>query len=705
MRFFLRFAFSLLPLAAYAQFDLTDPLAGLDGDSAVADPASIHSEVSAIAAGKSFTLAITIPHPQGWHSYYKNSGGVELPPTLSWKLPSGFSTGPIQWPVPEIHPGDFGSSLSYEQAITLLVEITPPSELKPGSSVSIQVETTLQYCKPGQCQNSEASLSLDLPVATAASIDPAQSERFAKARANLPVSSDTWKFTATRERGKMKLIGATTSSLSPPIEVAFIPDQDFIQPFSFAPTSLEDGQLSLALKQGLVPFSEGEGLPIGKSFSGILVVKSASGNQSITVPETTFSKPPTPPLSFSSFLPILGGMLIGGLILNLMPCVFPVIGLKIMGFVQQAGEDRKKIILHGVAFALGVLVSFWILSGILFALRSSAGPGQEIGWGYQLQNPWTVLVLLLLMFVMALSMYGVFELGTSATGVGGKLQSKSGLSGSFFSGILATVVATPCSAPFLGAAIGAAIALPALQFFLAFTFMALGLALPYLILSIFPKLIDLLPRPGPWMESFKQAMAFLLFATAGFLLWVYVGQIKLENMLNVVIGLTMIAIAAWIFGRWHTPVRSARVRHIAKAFILLFAVGGLMACKPPSKEGVDWQVWSDERVEELLAEGTPVYIDFTAQWCATCQVNKKFAYTEEVIKLMKERGIVALKGDKTSPNPKVDAALEKLDRSAIPVNVLYVPGEDPVIAPEVLTPDYLKQLFGKVPATLEKESP
>ena len=190
-----------------------------------------------------------------------------------------------------------------------------------------------------------------------------------------------------------------------------------------------------------------------------------------------------------------------------MPCVFPVIGLKIMGFVQQAGSDRKKIALHGVTFALGVLASFGVLSGVLFAARAAAGGGADaIGWGYQLQNPWVVLTLMLLMFVLALNMFGIFELGTSATSLGGSLQSKHGLAGSFFSGVLATVVATPCSAPFLGVAIGAAIALPAFQFFTAFAVMAAGLALPYLILSVFPHLIDLLPRPGAWMKSFKQAM-------------------------------------------------------------------------------------------------------------------------------------------------------------------------------------------------------
>jgi len=248
------------------------------------------------------------------------------------------------------------------------------------------------------------------------------------------------------------------------------------------------------------------------------------------------------------------------------------------------------------------------------------------------------------------------------------------------------------------ARVGGGAALPAVQFFLAFTFMALGLALPYLVLSSFPALVEHLPRPGPWMESFKQAMSFLLFATAGFLLWIYAGQTGLDHVLFVVLGLTFIAIAAWIFGRWDSPARTPRTRWIARALILLFAVLGFLALKPPAPSAVTWEKWSPQRVEELLAEGRPVYVDFTAQWCATCQLNKQRAYTEEVAAVVAEKDIAMLKADKTNPDPVIDAALDEFGRSAIPVNVLYRPGQDtPVITPELLSPGYLLQLFGEFP--------
>jgi thiol:disulfide interchange protein DsbD len=309
-----------------------------------------------------------------------------------------------------------------------------------------------------------------------------------------------------------------------------------------------------------------------------------------------------------------------------------------------------------------------------------------------------------------MNMFGVFEIAASATSVGGKLQSAHGIMGSFFSGVLATIVSTPCAAPFLGVGIGAALGLPAVSFMLAFTFMALGLALPYLVLSAFPALTEKLPRPGAWMESFKQAMSFLLFGTAGYLLWVYVTLTDLLFMLNIVAGLTCVAVAAWIYGRWNLPGRKRRTRIIALAFVALFGVAGVRMMAPPpefrksaqtdgksseEKTHLKWEEWSPEKVEALLGEGTPVYVDFTASWCMTCIANKKIAYTDKVVELMKKKGIVALKADNTKHDPQIDRAIRGLGRGAVPVNVLYVPGKKPIITPELLSPSYLNDLFSK----------
>ncbi len=656
------------------------PAAAQSGSASVA---SLISENKTIAAGQPFTLALKLDHPQDWHSYYLNSGGVELPPSIVWKLPEGFTAGTIQWPVPEVKDGFFGKSFVYTGSPVFPIEITPSKSLAAGETITFTAEASWQICKES-CINESKSFTLKLPVATTAEKDPTQAELFANARKNLPLQDPSLKITAHSQGTDVEL--RITGVTGTPTD--FIPNQPFLQPASAGGSIQRDGDDWLITLKRIKKDPLDNNVPQGTSLSGIL-----TGSTAIAIPETPITSPPARSLPFSRYLTVLGGMFLGGLILNLMPCVFPVIGLKIMGFVQQAGQDRKKIALHGGAFTLGVLGSFGVLSGILFIARASAGPSK--GWGYQLQEPWVVLGLMLLMFVLALNMFGVFEIGASATSVGGSLQSKQGLGGSFFSGILATIVATPCSAPFLGVAIGAAIALPAVQFFAAFAAMALGLALPYLILSVFPKLVDFLPRPGAWMESFKQAMSFFLFATAGYLLWVYAGQIGLENLLGPIFGLSAFAIAAWIYGRWNLPHRPRGTRHTAIALALLFAAGGFLLAKPPQKSALVWEPWSQERVDALLAEGTPVFIDFTAQWCATCQVNKKRAYTDEVIALMRQKGIVALKADKTNPDPKIDEKLAELGRSAIPVNVLLVPDREPVITPEILSPGYLQELFSR----------
>jgi len=663
-----------------------------------ASVATMIPEVSAVAPGEPFTIGLKLEHPEGWHSYYKNSGGVELPPEIEWELPEGASAGPIQWPVPEIKDGFGGKSFIYSGSPVFLIKITPPASLSPGETFTLGAKATWQICKLS-CINEKATFDISLPVAATKKTNATYVGLFAEARAAIPLNPpSSLQISVVPAENPADFIELGIKGLeTEPTD--FIPNEPYLKPLSEEGevTKTDEGfQLKISRKK--TNFLD-EAIPQGDTLSGILIAgqnfKIAETRLDVSDQEQATSMPRS--LTFGKLLPILGGMLIGGLILNLMPCVFPVIGLKIMGFVQQAGEDRRSIALHGISFTVGVLASFAVLSGILFTVRAAAleSGGDSIGWGYQLQNPLVVLVLLLLMFILGLNMFGVFEIGASATSVGGKLQHKSGHAGSFFSGVLATVVATPCSAPFLGAAIGATMALPAIQYFSGFAAMALGLALPYLILSIFPSLVEKLPRPGAWMESFKQGMSFLLFATAGYLLWVYSGLIGQEKLLAPLLGLSLVAAGAWIYGRWHLPHRAQKVRITALALTAAFVGSGIALSLPPEPEKT-WQPWSEQRVEELLSEGTPVYVDFTAQWCLTCQVNKKVAYTEDVLALAKQKGIVFLKADKTRPNPAIEAKLDELGRSAIPVNVLYIPGEEPIITPEVLSPGILINLFNRI---------
>jgi len=393
---------------------------------------------------------------------------------------------------------------------------------------------------------------------------------------------------------------------------------------------------------------------------------------------------PSPP---SSLLGTLLLAFVGGMILNLMPCVFPVLGIKVLGFVNQAGGERRKVVEHGLVFTAGVLLSFWTLAGLLAVLRAG---GAQLGWGFQLQSPAFVFALAAGMLVFALNMSGVFEIGLSATAVGGDLQMKSGLGGSFFTGILATVVATPCSAPFLAPALGAALALSTAQSFLIFTVIAIGLSTPYLLLSIFPGAVKVLPRPGAWMETFKQFMAFPLYATVGYLLWVLAGQVEETALLGLMFGLVVVAMGIWVYGRWRAPGASAgRARFGLVAGLGLVAVGAWAGWPhPPSPTEIVWAKWSPETVAQLRAENRIVYVDFTARWCATCQANKKLVFhSDDVLRAFRDRHVATLRGDWTNQDPAITAELAKYHRSAVPFNVIWLPGhDDPVVLPSLLTP-------------------
>jgi thiol:disulfide interchange protein DsbD len=386
--------------------------------------------------------------------------------------------------------------------------------------------------------------------------------------------------------------------------------------------------------------------------------------------------------------------LLGGLILNLMPCVFPVLGIKIVGFVNQSGNERRNVTLHGVAFTLGVLVSFWALAGVLAVLRAG---GAQLGWGFQLQSPAFVFCLAVVMLVFALSLSGVFEFGLSAMGIGSKLQTKDGYAGTFFTGVLATVVATPCSAPFLAPALGAALALPTAQAFLVFSAIGIGLSSPYLLLSIFPQAVRWLPRPGRWMETFKQLMAFPLYATVAYLIWVLDGQVRESGLLMALLGLTVVAMAVWLYGRYSSPGVSPRHSRFGLVGALVMLVLGLQLGWPRAAAASDvtWEPWSIERVQQLRAENRVIYVDFTARWCATCQANKKLVFgSDEVKRYFRTRNVATLRADWTNSDPRITAELAKWNRSAVPFNLVYVPTQsEPKVLPEVLTPSIVLRAF------------
>jgi len=660
---------------------------------AAAPAAGSHVQASLVAAGvwiqpgRPFTVALRLVHDPHWHTYWINPG-TGYATSLKWTLPAGFTAGGIQWPVPRVLRDSHGAIIGngYEGEAFLPVEITPPATLKPGESVTLRAHAEWLMCSD-VCVPGRADVALTLPVRAA---PPAASEWSAGIAAQpMPRAPVHWNVAAARE-GKnviLRLLSADGAEreLTAP---HFFADDDFV--------GYDQPQTVRRIAGGYeftLPVSDAAD-PKTTRLVGVLATENPFAGLRIDVPFTapaaaasSSSRIPGSPNAAGSFAGTLILAFLGGLILNLMPCVFPVLGIKILGFVQQAGNERRKVAAHGMVFALGVLLSFWALAGLLAVLRAG---GQQLGWGFQLQSPGFVFALAAVMLVFALNLSGVFEFGLAATSVGGSLQVKSGLAGTFFSGVLATVVATPCSAPFLAPALGAALALSTAQSFVVFTLIALGLAGPYLLLSLFPSAVKFLPRPGAWMETFRQFMAFPLYATVAFLVWVLVGQVNETNQLAALFGLTLIALAAWLYGRFTAPGRKpARARLGLFGGAALLALGGWLGWpKAPAPTDITWEPWSAERVAQLRADHRIIYVDFTARWCATCQTNKKIVFHDgDVLKTFRTKKIATLRADWTNADPRITAELAKYGRSAVPFDLLYLPDKTgPEVLPEILTP-------------------
>jgi len=641
--------------------------------------ATLVADVLAVAPGQPFTVALRLQHEPHWHTYWTNAG-TGYPTALAWELPAGWQAEDIQWPTPRRIRNNAGkvTGNGYEGTTYLRVRITPAAGIRPGETVTLAATAEWLACAES-CVPGSAKPNLSLPVAEQPMSNPQTAAEFAGI-ATPEKAPGKWAAEAWRGGTEVRLVLKPDSALGDP---HFFSEDEALSYDAVQQVTNADGVLTLQ-----VPMTPGEEAP--SRLRGILAFEDGQGRYRGVQLDLPLQAEPVAPGGGSSPLSLfaaIGLAFVGGLVLNLMPCVFPVLGIKILGFVKQAGNNRREIAGHGAVFTAGVLLSFWALAAALAILRAS---GQELGWGFQLQSPAFVYALAILMLAFALSLSGVFEFGLSATGTGAGLQSKGGYAGSFFSGVLATIVATPCSAPFLAPALGAALALPVLESFAVFTAIALGLALPALLLSIMPSAARWLPRPGAWMETFKQATAFPLYASAGYLVWVLAGQTGESGLLLALFGLTLVAMAAWFYGRFAGfAVRPARRRLALGATALLLAAGTALGWPfAPRADDVRWEEWSPERVASLRSAGTAFYVDFTARWCATCQANKKIVFTDaEVKQTLRDRGIVMLKADWTNQDPRITAELARWQRSAVPFNLYYPPaGAEPRILPEILSP-------------------
>ncbi len=664
------------------------------------------SEVKSIEPGTPFWVALRLKMDEHWHTYWRNAGDAGLATKIDWSLPEGFEASEIYWPYPQKIFLEDMANYGYEGETFLLTKITPPKNLSQ-NVITIKSEASWLVCKI-ECLPGEAEYSLSLPVKneTPETVEKWQ-KAFAETRFNFPLEESDWEIRSTKNENGIEI------TLTPPEENLTVDKIEFF-PYS-------GGIYNNGADQNFRRTETGYQLAVSfddfkvsdpDSLKGILVSsygwRGKDTEKALEVMIPFAEKVGGAPEENSTILLALLFAFIGGMILNLMPCVLPVLSIKIMGFVQQAGEDKKKILNHGLMFTLGVLISFWILAGALVALRAG---GQELGWGFQLQSPAFLIILSVFLFLFALNLFGVFEVGTSLMSVGSKGANQSGAFGAFMSGVTATVVATPCTAPFMGTALGFAIAQPAIVTMLIFTSLALGMSFPYLLLSIFPAWLKYLPKPGGWMETLKQFMGFPLAATVIWLAWVLGLQTGSDGIAALLIALLLASLGVWIYGKWGTFTSKNSVKLVSRLITILFIAAGLffgitnaktstnIGNSISNKAGsVQWEKFSKERVEELRAEGIPVFIDFTAAWCLTCQVNERVAIsTNEVIEKFEEKNVVALKADWTSRDDEITKALAEFGRNSVPLYVLYAENlEEPIILPEVLTSSIVLDALGKI---------
>lgn len=669
--------------------------------------AELVSETLSIQPGVPFWAALRMKMDERWHTYWRNPGDSGIPTEIRWELPEGFSAGETQWPVPKKVDLPPLAVYAYEGEVFLLAKITPPADLVPGSSQALKAQAFWLECEVN-CIPGDASLSLELPV-TAETPEPDLRwvEAFARTRAELPLSSSGWSVTAETNEKQIRIFISQAEASSPLSGVSFFPydekliDHPSAQRFSAVPGGYELIVERSRLRKGAVD-----------SLQGILVSKDgwrgrgSEKSLEIDVPaplvETRWAGGET-----GSMTAVLAALLAfaGGLLLNLMPCVFPVISLKILHFVETARESRARMLMQGGAFTLGVLVSFWILAAALLILRSA---GQEIGWGFQLQNPGVVAALASLFFVLSLNLFGFFEVGLSLTSAGSGASRHSGLSGVFFNGVLATIVATPCTAPFMGSALGYAVTRSAAEALVIFTALGAGMAAPYLLLSAFPQWIRKLPKPGKWMDQLKKIFGIFILATALWLVWVLDLQAGRTALKGLAAGWMLLFTAGFFYGR----LQRRGDRKNIPLFFLILLLGAAGAGLPffflnpagtvsqNASQDSGWEKFSEARLRELLEAGRPVLVDFTAAWCLTCQVNERVVLdSSRVRERFNVLGVTLLKADWTSRDPEITRALAGYGRSSVPFYVLYGrgKGQEPVYLPEILTASIVLEALEKIP--------
>lgn len=637
----------------------------------------------------------------GWHVYWLNPGDSGTPTTIDWNLPPGFFVSDLEWPLAEKIPYGPLTNYGYEGQATLLQNLTLASGI--GSTpFALEAKVNLLVCKE-ICIPEAHDVSLEFNAGTIAEPD-----KIAAAEALLPETQE-WQTSFYERNGQLvfKTVVEDVSLLNGATNITLLPEEWGVVDNN-ADASLEflNTGFSVSQKRDDRELSETPEIPI------VLSYETANGNhQSIRLVATADKEAsaitvPASPENGRAEIGLWQALLFavfGGLILNLMPCVFPVLSIKAISLINLKGKEEQKARAYGLSYTAGILLSFGLIGGTLLALKAG---GAQIGWGFQLQSPVVIALLAYLVFIIGLNLSGLFEFSGRFASLGQKLTQKSGHRGAFFTGVLATLVATPCTAPFMGVAMGFALTQPASISMVVFLSLGFGLALPYLALCYIPALRKKLPKPGHWMQTFRQFLAFPMFITAAWLVWVLSQQISSTGVFCTLVSMVAIVFIIWLL---HVIPASGMMRKVSQLFLILsigFVVTSPFILESAGQEsttiqqnGDNWEEFTPGKLADLLKGDEAVFTNMTASWCITCKVNEKIALTtDSAKKLFAEKNIRYLKGDWTNRNPDITHYLNKFDRNGVPLYVYYGPrdtesGErpEPVILPQILSPGIIEK--------------
>ena len=685
------------------------------------------------AAAQPVWVGLQITHAPEWHTYWKNAGDSGMPTELQWTLPPGVMAGDIAWPLPKKIPIGHLANYGYEGTVLLPVPLIITPEYKPGvlaDALDVKLKATWLVCRK-ECIPQDGEFALKIPLRSSTALNGAAFDAALKSQpadvagAHQVALKDDGKRLAVRVAGLpadvrgqplelfpespgVVVTAATPAKPGEPVgarswsqhwdgdvwtaDVPVSPERaDSPEKMTLVLVAGERGWRAEAPVAGAWPALA---LPAGVSPALEAALK-ANANAGANAP------PPAAPTAVpaTTFVWALLGALIGGLVLNLMPCVFPVLAIKVLGFTQHA-DDRRAHRTSGLAYTAGVVLSFLALGALMLALRAA---GQQLGWGFQLQSPAVVAALTVLFTVIGLNLAGVFEFGSFLPSRLATMEARNPVANSFLTGMLAVAVASPCTAPFMGASLGLAVGLPAVQALLIFAAIGLGMALPYLAASWWPAVARLLPKPGAWMDTFKKFMAFPMFGTAVWLLWVLGQQTGIDGAGALLALLVVLALVLWALGLTGRTRIVLASFSIAAGALLASAIGPNVikmaeAATPVAETpGARWQPWSAERVQTALGAGQPVFVDFTAAWCVTCQYNKKTTLASaEVLSAMDAAKVQTFRADWTRRDAAITAELQKLGRSGVPVYVLQAPGQAPVVFSEILSATEVKDALGRL---------